>query len=833
MTARTRCLYSLVMLLTLLGMCRGADEGLSRLEIAKTGKAATALVVVKDRGTGSAFCIHASGLFLTNEHVAQGELSIVLNPGHKTEKTYPARVIRSDKELDLALLRVENVKSFPALTLGSDENLQELMEVVTLGFPFGDALAPGKHEYPAVSINPGYITSLRHKEGRLHRIQLDAALNPGNSGGPVLDKNGKVVGVVVAGVRGSGVNFAIPVSTVTRFVARPDIQFEPPLLVPGSFHNPVRFEARVKPILPSKVPLTVDLILTSKDGEQTHRMQADGDTYRVTAVPVPPPPGPFTMPLRAQFDDGVLNATAADQGFKAADQEVKLREVRGIRLEPRPRVVLHDGKRINGQVTGLAAVPMQLGGQTLSVNLAKATEVTFMPAIDSVSCTLVVRQRGEEILQHSQALTDPGFLKNPGFEAGPEGWSHNIAGTPARFEFDPNVANEGWQALRMSATEPCSTAFWQEILLKPGHWYRFSGWVRTRGLDPRGAPACGTFIIQPPGGTGAYAQNIASGTNHQGDTEWTEVPITFQAPASGLTRICGVFVGFGQGTGTAWFDDLKLVEVGQDSRTKIARWAAPGLGVTDGLELWLDAAQLNAARQAHGLDALKSGDAVETWFDASGHGRNVRQRTAASRPQLVRVGNDWLVRFNGTDNHLRFTGQNRWLSGCTVFVVVAPRANPGGFRGILAANEPRRRDHQTGFNIDLGGGGTGQFERLNVEGRGFEGEHNLLDRAVPFGALHILELSVDPDRRIVRVILDGRRCGERPCAPAPLSFDEVTVGARYFNEGPAPVYAQHTFPGDIAEILVYDRPRTEQERRSVREYLRRKYDPLNKIMRTR
>lgn len=98
------------------------------------------------RDLGSAFCIHPSGLFLTNEHVIHplGEVTLVLNPGDKkTEKTYAARVIRADKQLDLALLRIEGAKDLAALSLGSDEKLEELTEVVAFGFPFGtDPPAP-------------------------------------------------------------------------------------------------------------------------------------------------------------------------------------------------------------------------------------------------------------------------------------------------------------------------------------------------------------------------------------------------------------------------------------------------------------------------------------------------------------------------------------------------------------------------------------------------------------------------------------------------------------------------------------------------------------------
>ncbi|HEV3022064.1 MAG TPA: alpha-L-arabinofuranosidase C-terminal domain-containing protein, partial [Pirellulales bacterium] len=79
----------------------------------------------------------------------------------------------------------------------------------------------------------------------------------------------------------------------------------------------------------------------------------------------------------------------------------------------------------------------------------------------------------------------------------------------------------------------------------------------TRRLDPTGAPVFGTFQVQMPGGQGI----IAGGANHDGDTDWTEVPICFQAPPDGRTRVSVFFVGFGKGTGTAWFDDLKLEEV--------------------------------------------------------------------------------------------------------------------------------------------------------------------------------------------------------------------------------------------------------------------------------
>jgi WD40 repeat protein len=402
-----RGLVTLAVLFTVTMRCRAADEPLSRVQIARIGKAATALVEVKAarQGSGSAFCIHPSGWFLTNAHVVQGELTLVLNPTPTSEKSYSARVVRSDPELDLALLRVDGVKDLPALALGSDEGLEELQDVVGIGFPLGKDIAGG--EIPAVSVSPGSINALRHKDGRLHRIQLDGAVAPGSSGGPVLDQRGRVIGVVASGVTGTGLNFAIPVSAVKRFLERPEVRFSPPPLGSAALHKPVRFDARVTPLLPSAAPLTVELILKAGKGpERTARMEADGDRYRLTAVPNPGRRDPVMLRLMARFEDGSLEATTTDRTFTAGGREVALADVRTIWPGSPARVSLRDGTTISGGLSGLDAVPVRLSEQTLSVDLNGMREVSVTPVghSDRVACTLVVRQGEKEIYRQSHGL---------------------------------------------------------------------------------------------------------------------------------------------------------------------------------------------------------------------------------------------------------------------------------------------------------------------------------------------------------------------------------------------------------------------------------------------
>jgi WD40 repeat protein len=416
MKSTVRRLGAFAILLTALSRYSVADEPLTRVQIERLGKAATAFLEVKGargQGSGSAFCIHPDGWFLTNAHVAQGEITLVLNPSLSSQKAYPARVARSDAGLDLALLHIDGVKNRPALALGSDEGLEELVEVVVCGVPFTKGRAPGRAEYPAICVQLQSIAALRRKGGRLHGIQLDSLFMAG-LGGPVLDRYAKVIGVTASAVRGAESNLAIPVSTVRGFLARPEVQFTPPALGPGGLHKPVTFEARVTPLLPSPAPLTVDLILNAGDGpERTARMVPEGDRYRIVAVPIPGPTEARKLRLVARFDNATLDSMTTERSFTVGDRVVILGEVRSIRPGSPAQVVLRSGETLIGALVGLEALQVRLSGQTITVDLGSAKDVSVSPMgeVDRVNCTLIVHQGNEVIHRKSQALGATDLLR--------------------------------------------------------------------------------------------------------------------------------------------------------------------------------------------------------------------------------------------------------------------------------------------------------------------------------------------------------------------------------------------------------------------------------------
>jgi len=256
-------------------------------------------------------------------------------------------------------------------------------------------------------------------------------------------------------------------------------------------------------------------------------------------------------------------------------------------------------------------------------------------------------------------------------------------------------------------------------------------------------------------------------------------------------------------------------------------WADPALTPPASLEMWLD-----ASRTAAGEKPLKSGDQRAVWHDASGMKRHAMQANAKLQPRLLQVSKpgSWVVRFDGEDDHFRVLGINQKWTNFTLFVVAAPHSNYGGFRGFFAFNQTNRRDYETGFTLDLNGPGSVMFQDLNLEGRGFGGARSLMKTTAPFGTLHVLEAVADAQHKQVRLTFDGKPAGQREFSPTELIADEITVGARYFENGPGPQRVQGFLHGDIAEVLLFSRVLTDSESKTVRDYLDAKHATLKESL---
>jgi S1-C subfamily serine protease len=166
-------------------------------------------------GLGSGVLITPDGYLLTNDHVVAGavQLTATLPDG----AALPAVVIGTDPATDLAVIRVTAAASLPHASLGDSSLLRVGQLVIAMGNPFGFQS----------TVSTGVVSALgralRSQEGRLIEsiIQHTAPLNPGNSGGPLVDSRGRVVGLNTAIIAmAQGIGFAIPASTIKWVVSQ-------------------------------------------------------------------------------------------------------------------------------------------------------------------------------------------------------------------------------------------------------------------------------------------------------------------------------------------------------------------------------------------------------------------------------------------------------------------------------------------------------------------------------------------------------------------------------------------------------------------------------------
>jgi len=164
---------------------------------------------------GSGFVIQQNGYILTNYHVIKNATRITITvPGRQA---VAARVVTTDQEKDLAILQV-SLGNLTALPIASSEAVQVLDSVTVLGYPLPGELGT------ALSASDGKVNAVREGRNSSTRLfQIDANVNPGNSGGPLLNNHGEVVGIVVAKINSlqyakengslpERINFAIPIN---------------------------------------------------------------------------------------------------------------------------------------------------------------------------------------------------------------------------------------------------------------------------------------------------------------------------------------------------------------------------------------------------------------------------------------------------------------------------------------------------------------------------------------------------------------------------------------------------------------------------------------------
>jgi S1-C subfamily serine protease len=275
------------------------------------------------QGLGSGFLINADGQILTNYHVISGssDVEVTMPPD---QSRYKAKVLHRDPGHDLALIQIEPKKKLTSfLKLGDSDNLQVGQKVLAIGNPFG----------LAGTLTTGIVSSLHRKIQSEERsdledmIQTDAAINSGNSGGPLLDSQGYVIGINTAiyGPNGGsvGIGFAMPINRAKVML--------------GDFRSGRR---------PASSTIGVSTYLVSGDwAEALHLPRAGGLLIGQVARGTP----------------------AADAGLRGGTQVVRIGN--GLLRVGGDLITAVDGKKVDEENAITRAVSLKHAGDTLNLTV--------------------------------------------------------------------------------------------------------------------------------------------------------------------------------------------------------------------------------------------------------------------------------------------------------------------------------------------------------------------------------------------------------------------------------------------------------------------------------
>ena len=373
-------------------------------EIVKATKPSIALIEKPfgdKKVNASAFAVAPGGYFVTTLHSlplqsAGEKVTLILHPGDAGQKEVAAIVVRTDLDLDLALLKVGKDDALPALAFAAADPAEK-DELILFAFP--NARGVGQADYPPVSVATA-ITGL--PKGDSGRVRVNTkAVTAGIAGAPAMDAAGKVAGVMAYREFVDPAPILIPVGRLRRFVERPEITFTAPAVEPKERYDLKGYSVKLAFDPPMTEKVAVELVVRTSGGERRYPMKATDAGFEGSAAAfVKDATETATVQVEVKYADGTVRVPLADRVVTTKAGERRLSEIGRITFGKGALAELADGTRAEGEVTGLDGLIASVGGQKLAVKTAEARELIVTPppgSADGYLLAVVATVGGREV----------------------------------------------------------------------------------------------------------------------------------------------------------------------------------------------------------------------------------------------------------------------------------------------------------------------------------------------------------------------------------------------------------------------------------------------------
>lgn len=373
--------------------------------VLETTKKATALLQVNSNRFLSALCVHDSGVFLTSYTAINGgnTLRIVQNPGTAKQAIFNASVLVQDSRMNLALLQVEGKGEFNPLPLAKIKSAEKGTEIFTAAVPNG--VAANNNNYPTVKSGTGKINSIIDYDGEVRLLQVTGST--GTIGAPIVSKDGKLLGVVVASSVNSTNASVIPVNLIQKFAGKPVIDFNMPKITEVNRDEELDFVVRaVQPLTTSADPLQVELVIKALGKEHRVPMKAESpNVYKAKATPIPPELLAVPLNIELTYENGSIKGLIRDLKLNINNIKYKASDIATMKLTYSTKLgleidaTLADGRKIQGLLQNIEGLPVILGNQTLDMKLRSVRKIAIESAIRKVDIdvSVVIKQDGIQL----------------------------------------------------------------------------------------------------------------------------------------------------------------------------------------------------------------------------------------------------------------------------------------------------------------------------------------------------------------------------------------------------------------------------------------------------